>query len=81
MFEEAPPYRSYLLTLWEERGRNSGTPRVWRFQLLDPRTGRRRAFASIDGLAAELERLTEHRAVEGPEEEGPLPGPPLADPL
>ena len=47
VFDEPPRYRSYLLTFWEERGRDPDVPEVWRFSLGDPRTGQRRAFATL----------------------------------
>jgi len=56
VFDEPPCYRSYLLTLWEERGRDADMPVVWRFSLADPRTGQRRAFATLGALIAALER-------------------------
>jgi hypothetical protein len=55
MFDRPPRYRSYLLTLWEERGRDSSKPRVWRFRLEDPRTGKQRGFATVEALVAALE--------------------------
>jgi hypothetical protein len=56
VFDEPPRYRSYLLTFWEERGRDPDGPVVWRFTLGDPRTGQRRAFATLRALIAALER-------------------------
>ena len=56
VFDEPPRYRSYLLTLWEERGRDPDVPVVWRFSLGDPRTGQRRPFATLGALIAALER-------------------------
>ena len=56
MFDRPPRYRSYLLTLWEERARDPGASEVWRFRLEDPRTGQRRAFASLEALLAALEQ-------------------------
>ena len=54
---DAPPrYRSYVLTFWEERGREPDLPVVWRFSLQDPRTGQRRGFATLEALIAALER-------------------------
>jgi hypothetical protein len=51
-----PHYRSYLLTLWEERGRESDGSHVWRLSLQDPRTGQRRGFASLEALVAALQQ-------------------------
>lgn len=56
VFDEPPRYRSYLLTFWEERGRDPAVPVVWRFSLGDPRTGQRRAFATLPALIAALEQ-------------------------
>ena len=47
---------SYILTFWEERGRETDTSVVWRFSLQDPHTGRRRGFASLEALAAALQQ-------------------------
>ena len=55
MFDKPPQYRSYLLTLWEERGREPSARGVWRFRLEDPRTGEGRGFASLEALVAALE--------------------------
>jgi len=51
-----PRYRAYVLTLWEERNRDSDTPAVWRFRLEDPRTGQQRGFASLEALTEALKR-------------------------
>jgi hypothetical protein len=56
MSDRPPRYRSYLLTFWEERGRDPDVPAVWRFSLGDPRTGQRRAFATLGALITALER-------------------------
>jgi len=55
ILDKPPRYRSYLLTLWEERGREPDTPAIWRFRLEDPRTGQRCGFASLEALVAALE--------------------------
>jgi hypothetical protein len=55
ILDRPPRYRSYLLTLWEERSRDPTVPAVWRFRLEDPRTGQRRGFASLEALVAALE--------------------------
>ena len=55
MFDRPPRYRMYLLTLWEERGRETSVPAVWRFRLEDPRTGTRCGFATVEALVAALE--------------------------
>ena len=56
VMEEPPRYRTYLLTLWEERSRDPEAPVVWRFRLEDPRTGERRGFADLEALMEGLER-------------------------
>ena len=56
---DPPRYRSYLLTFWEERGREPQGPQVWRFSLQDPHTGHRCGFASLEALVAALEREME----------------------
>lgn len=54
-------YRIYLCSVWDEHGEGpSGRPKL-RFSLEDPRTGKRRGFASIEALAAALEPdVTDH---------------------
>ena len=56
MFDKPPHYRSYLLTLWEERSQDAKTPIVWRFSLEDPRTGQRHGFADLEALVIALEK-------------------------
>lgn len=56
MFDRPPRYRSYLLTLWEERGRDFGNPVLWRFRLEDAQTGNQRGFSSMDELFGYLQR-------------------------
>jgi hypothetical protein len=68
MLEKPARYRTYVLTAREERSRNPGVPTVWRFSLMDPSTGRRRGFASLEALAAALEQ---ELAVERPKDRGP----------
>lgn len=68
MFETPPRYRSYLLTVWQERNVDPSSPGAWRFSLEDARTGRRRGFAGLEALVAALQDMTEDRATErGPE--------------
>jgi hypothetical protein len=63
MFERPPRYRSYLLTMWEERNVDPNLPVVWRFGLEDARTGQRRGFAGLEALVAALEQeMAEDRA-------------------
>ena len=54
MFDKPPRYRSYVLTVWEERSRDPSSPVAWRFSLEDPRTGQRRGFADLAALVAAL---------------------------
>ena len=78
MFDRPPRYRTYMLTLWEERGRETSAPVVWRFRLEDPRTGKRRGFATMEGLMAALEEeMREARggSAAGGQRPGPAPGP------
>jgi hypothetical protein len=56
MLDKPPHYRSYVLTVWEERSHDPRAPPVWRCSLRDPRTGRQRGFASLQALVAVLER-------------------------
>jgi hypothetical protein len=49
-FNTPPHYRTFLLTLWEERNEDPNSPVVWRFRLEDPRTGQRQGFASLAEL-------------------------------
>jgi hypothetical protein len=56
LFDKPPRYYSYLLTFWEERGREPDMPVVWRFRLEDPRTGQRRGFADLAALVIALEQ-------------------------
>jgi hypothetical protein len=54
VIKEPPRYRTYLLTIWQERSLNRDAPDVWRFTLQDSRTGQRRGFASLEALTKEL---------------------------
>jgi hypothetical protein len=65
MFEAPPRYRSYLLTIWEERKASPDLAVTWRFSLEDARTGRRRGFAGLEALVAALQQeMAEDRAKE-----------------
>jgi hypothetical protein len=71
VYEEPPRYRSYLLVLWEERGRDPSSPGVWRFRLEDPHTGKRVGFRSMDELFGYLRNQTGTSAgTDGGQEEG-----------
>ncbi len=68
MYDRPPRYRSYLLTVWEERSSNPNAPPTWRFSLEEARTGQRRGYAGLEALVAALEQeLADYRA----EEQGP----------
>ncbi len=56
MFDR-PHYRSYLLTMWQERTGDPVAPAVWRFSLADPRTGQRRGFPHLGALLGGLEEV------------------------
>jgi hypothetical protein len=56
MFETPPRYRSYLLTVWEERNVDPNLPVAWRFSLEDARTGQRRGFAGLEALVTALKQ-------------------------
>ena len=57
----SPRYRAFLLTLWEEGGRDRDSPQVWRFRLEDPRTGQQRGFASLEALVEALKQEMDER--------------------
>ena len=54
MIHDPTRYRTFLLTLWEERSRDRDSPQVWRFRLEDPRAGQQRGFASLEALVEAL---------------------------
>jgi len=57
-----PPYLSYLLRLWLAGGND---PAEWRAALIDPLTGERRGFASLDELTTFLRvRMAEYASGE-----------------
>jgi len=56
-FPKNPPaYRTFLLTMWEERNRDPASKAVWRFRLEDPSTGQQRGFADLAALVGALKR-------------------------
>ena len=65
MFETPPRYRSYLLTVWEERNVDPNLPVAWRFSLEDAHNGRRRGFAGLAALVAALEQEMAEDRTEG----------------
>ena len=64
IFDKPPRYRTYLLTVWEERSHDPAAHVVWRFRLEDPRTGERRGFADLETLMAALEQEIGEAATE-----------------
>jgi hypothetical protein len=55
-FNKPPRYRTFLLTLWEERNEAPNLPTVWRFRLEDPRTDQQQGFTSLEALVAALKQ-------------------------
>ena len=49
MTEQARPYFSYLLRIWQENDREAP---IWRASLEDPQSGERKGFLSLDALVA-----------------------------
>ena len=52
--EEAPHYRTYLVTCWLERDEVRQTA-VWRFRLETVRNGRRRIFTTLEEVMSIIE--------------------------
>ena len=46
-------YQAYLLRFWEESGSETEAT-TWRLSLEDPRTGKRRGFASLEALISHI---------------------------
>ena len=61
IIHDPPRYRTFLLTLWEERSQDRDSPQVWRFRLEDPRTGQQRGFASLEALVEALKQEMDER--------------------
>ena len=55
-FNKPPRYRTFLLTVWEERYEDPNLPSAWRFRLEDPRTGQRQGLANLEALMAMIEQ-------------------------
>ena len=55
MPQDRPRYLSYLLRLWQVKGRQGWT---WQASLESPATGKRRGFQTIDDLAAFIQEQT-----------------------
>lgn len=49
------PYHSFLLRAWQEQRAHPHLPVVWRFILIDTRTGTRHGFATLATLLVFLE--------------------------
>jgi hypothetical protein len=54
VLNKPPRYRTYLLTIWEERSQDPALPAVWRFRLEDPRSGQRHGFGEFEEMMAFL---------------------------
>jgi hypothetical protein len=54
VFQKPPRYRTYLLTIWEERSQDPALPVAWRFRLEDPRSGQRHGFGDFEEMMAFL---------------------------
>ena len=65
-FDKPPRYRSFLITMWQERSRDKDVSVVWRFRMEDPNTGQRRGFADLEGLVAALQQEIEDSNAEEP---------------
>lgn len=50
-----PSYHAYMLRFWSEQQPGET---AWRFTLLDPNTGQRKGFQSLDALVNHLVTLT-----------------------
>ncbi len=50
MYREPPPYHTFILRIWLERGEQP----QWRFVIENPETGERLQFDSPDGMLAAL---------------------------
>lgn len=51
---QAPHYKTYLVTCWQERDEVAGTA-VWRFRLETPRSGQRRIFTTLAEVMSIIE--------------------------
>lgn len=52
------PYYSYMLRFWPESQISGETQ--WRFTLIDPSTGQKRGFASLEALLGYLSQVTQN---------------------
>ena len=60
------PYYTYVLRFWPEQP--GGGETVWRFTLLDPQTGKRLGFASLEAFVAHLSQLMQNEIIAGDDE-------------
>lgn len=51
---KAKKYRLYLLSIWQETGRDHSQSVTWRFGLKDPHTSQQRCFANVTALMTAL---------------------------
>ena len=65
-FDKPPRYRSFLITMWQERSRDTDVSAVWRFRMEDPHTGQRRGFADFEALVAALQQEIDDSTAEEP---------------
>ena len=54
------PYHSYMLRFWPEQQEDGQM--IWRYTLIDPQSGKRYGFLSLDSLVAYLSALTDELA-------------------
>ena len=64
---KAPEYCSYVLRFWQEEDEQGSS---WRFMLLNPLSGERQGFASLEKLFAFLEERIERISGAGSTEQG-----------
>ncbi len=51
------PYHSYMLRFWPEQQENGQA--VWRYTLVDPQSGQRYVFLSLESFVAYLSAITD----------------------
>ncbi len=67
LLDKPPRYRSFLITMWEERSRDTDVSVVWRFRMEDPHTGQRRGFADLEAMVAALQQEMGKSGAEQPD--------------
>ena len=60
-----PRYHAYMLRMWEERSEGDAQRALWRFQVEDPHTGRRRSFDSFSTLFTYLQGVVAYEGEGG----------------